>query len=197
MLSKKKSIWCVMIFVLLLVGGCSKSDEASDNSVLGSAELSDFAIQVLSDGQIERVELEEAKERTIVCVEAEGFEAWFESEDNRVNHLVIEGSPNPGESEEEFDKRFEGSNNECKALYWTPIDKVWLKQSEPSEEEVQAAFITLKECVKPFGVEVSSSDSEGLRPLLERLNDSDVGEEENRELSKCFSSFSLATATAE
>lgn len=160
-------------------------------------DLSEFERGVLEDGTVTRAELDDARRQTILCVESEGFSAYFEHHDSRLSVFGVDsGPPGPGETADEFEARFDDTIDNCKETYLTAINRAWLRQTAPSEEERRAALRTLQICVEPYGVQVPSGDAEGLRELFARIDKATAENPVERDtLVNCIQDYSVATAT--
>ncbi len=177
-----------------LVGCGGKSSPASQPVTT----ISDYASTVLADGTVTRTEIEAARADTLGCLSAEGFSATFTARDERVSNLEVDsGSPAPGESDSEFEQRFDQTIAECTSTYLTAIDVAWLRATAPSEEERLAAFNTLQQCIEPYDVVVAGTDAKDLVDLLERIDSATTPADQRTALAECYGTYSLATATGE
>lgn len=178
----------------LVLTGCASS--ASSSSYLAE-DLSEFEHSVLDDGRVTRDELDDARRRTVLCLEAEGFSAAFQHLNDRVSALEVDsGAPGPSETDVQFEARFDSTISDCSETYLNDIDVAWLQQTAPSEEERRAALDVLQRCVEPYGIQVPAADAEGLKDLFNRIDSATAASTAERDaLVTCFQDYSLASAT--
>ena len=174
--------------------GCGAKSPASSpvNTVSG------YASAALADGTVTRAEVEAARGETVKCLSSEGFAASFVIQDDRVSTLEVDsGAPGPGESDTDFEQRFDSTIETCKSTYLNAIDTAWLRDTAPSEEEVRAAFTTMNQCLEEYSIVVTDTAPESFGPLLDRIDSASTPDVERNGLVECFSTYSLATATSE
>ncbi|MCP4084115.1 MAG: hypothetical protein GY745_03510 [Actinomycetia bacterium] len=152
---------------------------------------------ILEDGMVSRAEMEGAYQDAVDCLEESGYvEVFFERESDRVYTIQgSSGAPEPGESETEQEARIDLGWDSCLGEYVGSVGDAWLRQTELSEEEKLVAAAALNDCIRPFGVEISGADVEGLRPLIEKLIELEGGAEAADQdalvLNRCYDEFLL------
>lgn len=179
--------------VIFVVSGCTST---SDGHVT-SAGLSDYEVAAFADGTISRAEVDEARFAIVGCVEQEGFVAFFEPLDDRVSILTVEsGAPRAGESNTEFEERFDDTIEACRTTYLDDIESAWLDQTAPSEEERLKSLAELRSCVAEYGVLVLDASEDGFRELFARIDAAvEQGlDEERNALVACLNIYNLATS---
>ena len=188
-------ILSIAISAVIFVVSCSSEPEASAPE---NPNLSEYSKGILEDGEVTRAEVDEARQRTVSCIELEGYSAEFIAENDRISLLSIEAElPDDEEEQKAFEEKMASVEAECKTEFLNDIEKVWLINTQPSEEETAAAFNELKECAATYDITLDAPTPESILPLLEHIDDQNTEPEEREELSTCFNKYSLATATGE
>jgi hypothetical protein len=184
------------VFVIVAaLAGCG----GAKSPVNGTAAdgMSEFAREVLSDGTVTNAEIEDSRARTISCIESEGFSASFVAQDDRVSSLEVDsGTPEPGESEADFETRFDNTIERCRGEFLDQVEAAWLQETAPSEEELRAAFAALQQCVEPY-VAVLSADADGLAPLFAALDDPSTPDDARTTMAACYSDYTVAAASGD
>lgn len=172
------------LLVALLIVAVTACSSASSELV-----TSDFEREVLSGG-VTKAELELARQRTVACIEQEGFTAEFLERDTRVAALQAgSGPPRAGESSQQLEQRFTTAIDSCVAEFHDAIDQQWLRSTAPNSRQQAVAFETLRSCVAPF---VALTSEENLALLNDLMIAAD--EDDRMILEACSDAYLVATS---